>query len=145
MAEGKNGRPTVYTAKVAMEICTLIATGMPLTKICRREGMPCLATVYNWLLSPDHRLGEKSFLDMYTLAREDQADTLADEIIEIADDGRNDTYVDGNGNTRENRDVTNRSRLRVDARKWVAAKLKPRKYSDRTFNETTLNGGETPV
>ncbi len=67
---------------------------------------------------------------MYVRAREDQADTLADEIVAIADDGSNDTY-EKDGVVLTNQDVVARSRLRVDARKWVAAKLKPKKYGDK--------------
>lgn len=83
------------------------------------------------------------------MAREDQADTLADEILEIADESENDTYEvdlgDGVIIQKENREVVNRSRLRVDARKWVAAKLKPKKYGDYSRNETEITGGERPV
>lgn len=71
------------------------------------------------------------FLSNYTRAREDQADTLADEIVAIADDGTNDTYKNEEGFELVNHDVIARSRLRVEARKWVAAKLKPKKYGDR--------------
>ena len=73
----------------------------------------------------------------YARAREEQAETYADEIVAIADDGRNDTYIDENGNERVNQDVVARSRLRVEARKWVASKLKPKKYGDRLQNEHT--------
>lgn len=72
---------------------------------------------------------------MYARAREDQADTLADEIVEIADDGTNDTYLNSDGIALTNQDVIARSKLRVDARKWIAAKLKPRKYGDRQVHE----------
>lgn len=113
---------------------------MPLSKVCKEEGMPSVATVYFWLRD------KKDFLESYTRAKEDQADTLADEIIEIADDGRNDTIMDDEGNIRTDHDVIARSRLRVEARKWVAAKLKPKKYGDRVVQEVSgLNGGPIEV
>ena len=122
------GRPSSYTVELAAEICSRLASGESLKSICRDEAMPGLTTIYRWLASNDQ------FRDLYTRAREDQADTLADEIIEISDDGRNDWML-RNGE-RDNGWVANgenvqRSRLRVEARKWIAAKLKPKKYSDR--------------
>lgn len=86
--------------------------------------MPDVSTVYRWLVA------NETFREMYTRAREDQADTLADQIIEIADDGINDTYKK-DGVEVTNQDVIARSRLRVDARKWIAAKLKPKKYGEK--------------
>lgn len=116
-------RPSDYTDSLAVEICGQLASGRPLTKICRSEEMPDVSTVYRWLQA------HAQFRDRYARARDDQADTLADEIVEISDDGSNDTYVTEQG-LQVNQDVIARSRLRVDARKWVAAKLKPKKYGE---------------
>lgn len=82
---------------------------------------------------------------MYARAREDQADTLADQIIEIADTPmlgiKTKTDDEGNVETTEG-DMIEHRRLRVDARKWIAAKLKPRKYGERLNTEHTgLDGG----
>lgn len=121
-------RPTDYTEEKAADICARLASGEPLTKICRDEGMPGVSTVYRWLVA------HETFREMYTRAREDQADTLADEIIDIADNGINDTYTK-DGVELTNQDVIARSRLRVDARKWIAAKLKPRKYGEKVTQE----------
>jgi hypothetical protein len=132
------GRPTDYTHDVSIDICARIAEGMPLTKICKLDGMPHVATVYRWLA--DERY--KDFRDRYMYAREDQADTLADEIVEIADDTDNDYTETVDGILKYNAENVNRSRLRVDARKWVAAKLKPKKYGDKVQNELTgADGG----
>lgn len=98
--------------------------------------MPHVSTVYRWLAANER------FRDMYARAREDQADTLADEIVAIADDGQNDTYLNDDGVQMTNQDVVARSKLRVDARKWVAAKLKPRKYGDAIRQEVTGKDGE---
>ncbi|MFE1815619.1 terminase small subunit-like protein [Metapseudomonas otitidis] len=118
-------RPSKYTQKIADQICERLADGESLKRICSGDEMPNKATVFRWLDA------HKSFRDMYVRAREAQADSLADEIIDIADDGVNDTIIDDNGSVRINYDVVARSKLRVDARKWVAAKLKPRVYGDK--------------
>lgn len=73
----------------------------------------------------------EGFRESYMRAREAQADYLAEEIIQIADDGQNDTYTDDEGQVRTNQDVIARSRLRVDARKWYASKLAAKKYGDK--------------
>jgi hypothetical protein len=86
--------------------------------------MPVQSTVYLWL----SRFPE--FSDMYTKAREDQADTLADEIHAIADQMPMEK-IDKEGNTSFDSAYINWMRLRIDARKWTASKLKPRKYGDR--------------
>ena len=67
-----------------------------------------------------------------------RADYHAEQIIEIADDGTNDTYLDEQGNVKVNTDVLGRSRLRVDARKWIASKLLPKVYGDKI--DATLSG-----
>lgn len=118
-------RPSDYTEEIALHICAELAMGRSLVSICKDDDMPDISTVYRW------RLAHPTFRDMYTRAREDQADTLADEIVGIADESINDTYLDSDGNERTNHEVVARSKLRVDARKWVAAKLKPRSYGDK--------------
>jgi hypothetical protein len=141
-SKSKNGRPSLYTKELTLKICELIAHGMPLTKICKMPDMPGYQTILDWLNREDEPY--KGFSGMYARAREDQADTLADEIIEIADDSSEDTTTDPQGNPRMDSEWVQRSRLRVDARKWIAAKLKPRKYGEKV--EQTLKGDkENPV
>ena len=118
-------RVTTFTQEVADLICEALAEGHSLRSICAADNMPSKSTVFKWL-------GEqKSFSDQYARAREAQADCLFDDILEIADDGRNDKYTDDEGNLRTDYDVIARSKLRVDARKWMAAKLRPRVYGDK--------------
>ncbi len=120
--------------KMAADICASLASGEPLVRICKDESKPHVSTVYRWIAAND------AFRDMYVRAREDQADTLADEIVAIADDGSNDTY-EKDGVVLTDHEVVARSKLRVDARKWVAAKLKPKKYGDKV--DVAHSGGMT--
>jgi len=76
-------------------------------------------------------LNNKEFQDKYAQAREAQADYLLEELLDIADDKSGDTYEDAKGNIKVDHENINRSRLRVDTRKWVIAKLAPKKYGDR--------------
>jgi hypothetical protein len=119
------GRPSEYSQEVVSIICERLADGESLRTICADDDMPAKSSVFKWLTL------HKEFADQYARAREAQADTLFDEILSIADDGTNDTYVDENGNTRTDQEVIARSRLRVDSRKWMAGKLRPKVYGDK--------------
>lgn len=76
-------------------------------------------------------LGEnQSFAEQYARAKKEQVELLVEDMLEIADDGRNDTFEDEDGNGHTDSDVIQRSKLRVDTRKWLASKLMPKKYGD---------------
>lgn len=124
------GRPEIYTDELAVKICTEIAcTTLGLKSLCKlHEDFPSHGTIFNWLAN------KKEFLDLYTRAKEIQAENIADEMLEIADDGSNDfmTIVKGNESYEvENKEVTNRSRLRIETRKWLLSKLLAKKYGDK--------------
>ena len=111
----KTGRPSIYSRDLAAKICERIAQGLSLRQVCDTAGMPAKTTVMRWL-ADDRR---SAFRDQYARAREAQADTFADEIVEIAD----------------TEDDAKKARNRIDARKWVASKLRPKVYGDRTMQE----------
>lgn len=123
-ARKRAGRKTEYDPAIAAEICTRISCGESLRQICMEDRMPVHSTVYLWLLQ------NKQFSDNYAKAREEQADTLADEIQAIADEPPAE-IVDDKGVSRVDGGWVTWQKNRVDARKWVAAKLKPKKYGER--------------
>ncbi|MFI8608518.1 hypothetical protein ACIGFL_09355 [Pseudomonas sp. NPDC077649] len=138
----KPGRPSSYTEAIGIALCAAIAEGMSLRSACALPGMPDVSTVIRWLADEERA----EFCAQYARAREDRADLLAEEILQIADDGRNDTQVDEDGNVFIDHDVIARSRLRVDARKWLASKMAPKKYGDKiTAEHTGANGGAIQV
>lgn len=125
----KMGVPSSFTQEIADMICSRLMEGESLNSICKDEGFPAKGTVCRWLAT------NESFQDQYARAREFQADALADEIIDIADDSSNDWMERNdpdNPGWQLNGDHVQRSKLRMEARKWVAAKLKPKKYGDST-------------
>ena len=87
--------------------------------------MPSERTVRQW--AADDR---DSFGGRYARARDLGLDAIADEILEIADDGRNDRMVSEDGRQIVDHDHIARSRLRVDSRKWYLSKLAPKDYGD---------------
>ena len=98
-------------------ICELIAAGKSLRAVLRDyDGMPASSTVFKELAA------DAEFAEQYARARESQADTLFDEILEIADSS---TQADDR-------------RVRIDARKWMAGKLRPKKYGEK--QEVELSG-----
>lgn len=124
------GRPTIYTKKLGLEICGRIALGESVLSICKDKHMPGHDAVYLWLLDEDKR----EFSDNYARARSAQAEKMFEEIVSIADDGSNDfmTVVRGKKSYNiEDKEVTNRSRLRVDTRKWYLSKVLPKKFGDK--------------
>lgn len=129
------GRPSEYSVEVATAICDRLSVGESLRSICDDEAMPGRSTVFRWLANI------REFQDQYARAREAQADYWAEQIIEISDDGQNDTYTDGEGNERTNQDVIARSRLRVDTRKWLMARMAPKKYGDKVVQEIVGKDG----
>lgn len=102
------GRPTLYTPELGQSICEAVANGEALQDICKQPGMPARRTVYYWLRTHDE------FAAAYELAREMRADLLADEVVKISD----------------TEDPT-RARVQIDARRWAASKLNPRRYGER--------------
>lgn len=115
-----------YTADLAAEICRLMAEeGLSLRQICQRDDMPARSSIHKWL--NEHT----DFADQYARAREQMLDSMAEEILDISDDTSGDTVKDEKGNERQDTEWINRSRLRVDARKWLLSKLLPKKYGDR--------------
>lgn len=129
-------RPSSFAQETADIICLRLAEGESLRAICASPDMPNRSTVFRWLEASE------PFRDQYARAREAQADYYAEEIIEISDDGSRDVQLDGDGNERVDHEVVARSRLRVDARKWFASKVAPKKYGDRVMNEHTGKDGD---
>lgn len=125
MSEEKKqkGRPSLYSEQLVDEICEKIATsnkGLH-SIIAENQHFPSFGTVFSWLQQPD----KKYFLDKYTHARELQAEFLADEMIRISEHTEEDHTAFTGAN------VVQRDRLRIETRKWIASKLKPKVYGDK--------------
>ncbi len=98
-----------FTLDMGALICEMVANGLALKEICALDGMPARTTAYKWLAE------HEDFANMYARAREERADLIADEIVTIAD-----TEPDAN-----------KARVRIDARKWWAAKVNPKKFGEK--------------
>lgn len=137
-AKKPRGRPSKFTHVLAETICKRLSLGETLRSVCRSDDMPSHSTVLSWL-------AKKSFLDQYAQAREAGYRLMADEIVDISDDGTND-YVereraDGSKHVVFDGEHVQRSRLRVDTRKWLLSKALPKIYGDRLVTEHTGKDG----
>lgn len=124
-------RATEFSQSIADQICERLADGESLRMICLDESIPARSTVFKWLSQ------QKDFADQYARAREAQADTMADEILHIADTpvmGQK-TVSKATGLEITEGDMIEHRRLQVDARKWLAAKMAPKKYGDKFTGE----------
>ena len=125
----KIGRPTKYCPELVEAICTRLGLGESLKSICDDDDMPAQSQVYVWLQR------HPEFQESYARAREEQAETHADEIVEIADEQPDLIEVkDKDGNVVDiklDSAFIAWQKQRIDARKWNASKQRPKKYGDR--------------
>lgn len=119
-------RPTKLTRPLGAKISQALAGGDSLRAICKPAKMPDKRTVLRWIFNPDPSELELWFRGEYRLARQVQAELLAEEIVELADEAKN----------AESMPEVAGCRLRVDSRKWIASKLLPKVYGDRLELET---------
>lgn len=121
------GRPTKYSDELGDVICAAISEGKSLRSICEREDMPDRCNVFRWLRE------NQGFRDQYAHAREAAADWFAEEIIDIADKARD-------------KEDAPAIKVRVDARIWVASKLRPKVYGNNSRQELSgPDGGPIEV
>lgn len=110
------GRPSKMTEAVRAEILERISCGESMRRICKDKHLPNASNVFRFIYRDDE------FRKQYERSRTDQAEWLAEEIVDIADVGCGDTQ---------------RDRLRIDARKWLMSKMLPKKYSDKMDLDVT--------
>lgn len=128
----KMGRPSKYSKALAGLVCEQIALGYSLRTVCKSDEMPGIATVFTWLRE------NIDFQEQYARACEERTEAMAEDLLDIADDGSNDYTETEDGRTAYNGDAIQRAKLRVDTRKWLMAKMKPKKYGDKMAVDNTV-------
>ena len=134
----KNGRPTDYNQELSDLICVRLANGESMRSVCRDESTPAMTTVFRWLRE------NEEFQQQYAIATEERAEAFVEDMVDIADNATNDWMEqngEGNEGYRLNGESIQRSKLRVDTRKWAASKMKPKKYGDKIQQEITAPEG----
>jgi hypothetical protein len=139
IAKRPRGRPSTYDPEIAAEICALIPSHRTRISdlLATDERFPCETTFYKWLMR------HEDFAVIYTRAREARTQLMEEEILEISDEVNGDAYVeydkDGQPFAKLDGEAIQRSKLKVETRKWLMAKLQPRKYGDKV---DVTSGGE---
>src|SRR5208337_163169 len=130
-------RPLVPNAELTRAIALEIATNTcSIGHLCdRNKHWPTYRMFYRWLVE------HQEFADAYANAKRAQIQLLVDEIVQIADFSHEDDKFASDGSLVPNKEYIARSRLRIDTRKWMAAKLIPRLYGDRVIQEISGRDG----
>lgn len=113
----KTGRPSGYSTEITGKICSLILEGKSIRHICSYVDMPHVATVMRWLNE------YPEFSQRYSLAKQQYAEFIFDEILDIAD------------HCSPERDAIAKAKLMIDARKYSVSKLAPKKYGLLQVND----------
>lgn len=111
-----------------------IEKGESLRSALDTNGCPTAATFYAWMDA------DEEILKRYARATEARADKIFDEILEIADKQGEDVIHTDEGEV-INHNIVQRNRLQIDARKWVLAKMNPKKYGDKV----DVTSGDKPL
>lgn len=121
------GRPSDYTIELAEEICEQVGNcSLGLKQLCEKNPhWPHEKTIRRWIRT------NAEFCSVYAQAKLQRADYMAEEILEIADNAVNDFMEDKDGNKRFDGEHVQRSRLRIDTRKWLACKFAPKVYGEK--------------
>jgi len=134
-------RPSEYDVEIAADICLAMSTkSLGLAAICDSDSrFPDPKTFYRWML--DH----EELRQLYARAKDAQLQVLADEIQQIADEPQPGEVITIKGDEREVKiaDMLEHRKLRIESRKWLLAKLAPKKYGDKL--QHTGADGEGPV
>ena len=116
--------------KLQGEICRRVSLGESMLSVLTAgdRSLPRYETALQWLTDyPD-------FAEAYKAAQRARGDVLFEEALTVADDARNDWMRRNdpeNAGWMANGEHIARSKLRVDTRKWAAAKLNPSRYGDK--------------
>lgn len=135
------GPAPAHTPELVDYIMEELAGGRSLRSICSDDCVPVRESTVRWWIYKDTPDG---IAKQYYIARDLGNDAMADEMKEIADDGQND-WMQRYGKDGDalgwsiNGEHVQRSRLRVDTRKFLLVKQSPKKYGDRLNLEQTKN------
>ncbi len=128
------GRPSKYTKELGDLICEQLGQGTSMRRVCASEEMPSMQTVFSWLRT------DRQFLEQYVRAKEEAADALTDELQDIGD--RAIEHAE-EADFKASNAVVSAYKLKADNIKWVASKLKPKKYGDKL--DLTSGGEKLPT
>lgn len=124
----KLGRPSMYTEELGQRICKVVST--------HTYGLNRLTAMFDWMPTKETinewRLSNSAFSAQYIKAKVMQSELLAEDCLDISDESGFDAHINEQGKVVCDSEAINRARLRIDTRKWLAAKLLPKIYGDKS-------------
>lgn len=129
----------MFSQQVADSVCNLLAQGKSLRAACA-DVSASPVTILRWVKA------HEGFSEQYAHARELGYMLLADEIIAIADTPvvATKSVSKASGLEITEGDAVDRSRLMVDARKWMLSKMLPKVYGEKQSIEINDVTPKTP-
>jgi hypothetical protein len=112
---GQHIDPAYDQAAVMTEFIMRTEGGESLRKICEDDHMPHMSTISRWLSEGSEQLREQ-----YAHAMDLRGQRFGEKVTDLAEKVIEDKDLD-----------PNRARVAVDALKWAAARLAPKRYGDR--------------
>lgn len=125
MTELTTNARIAFSEEILNDILLQVSNGLSLAKVCAKDGYPSRTTFFDWVAE------RPAIAERYQVALTMRGELFADELIEISDDDKSDYYVDGEGRDRVDVENIQRAKLKVDTRKWIIARLIPKKYGDK--------------
>jgi hypothetical protein len=127
----QKSRPVAFTEELFIKLLDRLAQGETLVAICADQTMPTRQSLFQKLYK------DENARELYYAAREMQMEAMAEEILELSDNAENDWSTDDRGRRVANNDVLQRARLKVDTRKFIMAKMAPRRFGEKNFTEVS--------
>ena len=131
----RTGRPSIYSEELANRICEVVATNP--------NGLPTLCKKFDFMPDPDTirvwRWTKPLFSAKYTLAKQHQAELMAESSEDVIEELASYEFVDKEGATRLDSGMVAKARLLIDTRKWHASKLAPKIYGDKATDVITAD------
>jgi hypothetical protein len=120
-----------YTRPLGRAIAKMMVKGLTINRIGKRPRMPPASTIYTWVGTPNH-----PFLEHYARARESYYSRMAEDIVDLADDSGSDWKIETRGKDATpvkvlDREALERTKLRIETRKWLLSKALPHLYGDQ--------------
>jgi hypothetical protein len=126
--KNQGGRPSFTPTQVVTfkkRVLELLPQGWTVRRILAEPGMCSMSYFFAELLPKD-----KQFQEQYARAMDLRNDHWADELIDIADDG-SDNWFETKFGPKFNKEAAERSKIRIEARKWLMGKSQPQKYGEK--------------
>ena len=130
-------RDVAMTSEAFLTICDRLIEGEPLVRICADLTMPAQPDVMRYIAK------DSEAREIYYAAREMQMETLAEEMLTIANDDSHDHSIDAKSGRRiSHNEVVQRARVKIDTLRFMMSKMSPKRFGDKNITEIQGNADQ---